>query len=75
MSDSFTDLTVWQMALDLALDVYRQTSCFPREETYCAGLLFLSLATSRKERAGNHEKSSINSYFMRAVRYSNFKPR
>lgn len=34
MSDSFTDLRVWQMAMDLAEETYRETSLFPREETY-----------------------------------------
>lgn len=34
MSDSFMDLRVWQKAMDLAEDIYRQTASFPREEMY-----------------------------------------
>lgn len=34
MSGTFRDLKSWQKAFDLALDVYRVTRCFPREEMY-----------------------------------------
>jgi len=35
MSQSaFTDLRVWQCAMDLAVQIYRETSNFPRNETY-----------------------------------------
>ena len=30
----YRDLIVWQRAMDLVVDVYRLTSCFPREELY-----------------------------------------
>jgi len=31
---SFKDLRVWQQAIDLALEIYRVTSIFPKHETY-----------------------------------------
>ena len=31
---SHRDLIVWQKAMDLAVEVYRLASCFPRTETY-----------------------------------------
>jgi len=31
---SHRDLIVWQKAMDLVVEVYRLTSCFPRTETY-----------------------------------------
>jgi four helix bundle protein len=31
---NYRDLLAWQKALDLAEAVYRQTCCFPKEETY-----------------------------------------
>jgi|SRR5580693_7774597 four helix bundle protein len=34
MSGTYTDLQVWQAAMDLAEDVYRITKNFPKEETY-----------------------------------------
>ena len=34
MSDSFMDLRVWQKAIDLTEEIYRQTETFPREEMY-----------------------------------------
>jgi len=35
MSQSaFSDLRVWQSAMELALQIYRETSNFPRSETY-----------------------------------------
>jgi four helix bundle protein len=32
--DSHRDLIVWQKAMDLAVDIYRLTARFPREEAY-----------------------------------------
>jgi len=34
MSGTYTDLQVWQAAMDLAEDLYRITKGFPKEETY-----------------------------------------
>jgi len=34
MSGTYTDLQVWQAAMDLAEDVYRITKNFPKEERY-----------------------------------------
>lgn len=34
MRGSHKDLKVWQKAVDLALEVYRGTRCFPRDELY-----------------------------------------
>jgi four helix bundle protein len=34
MSTAFSDLRVWQRAMDLALEVYQTTRSFPRDETY-----------------------------------------
>jgi four helix bundle protein len=34
MGSSYTDLKAWQRALDLALDVYRCSRSFPKEEVY-----------------------------------------
>lgn len=34
MSGTYADLKVWQAAMGLALDVYRQTQSFPKEEIY-----------------------------------------
>ncbi len=34
MSGTYTDLQVWQAAMDLAEDIYRITKTFPKEETY-----------------------------------------
>jgi four helix bundle protein len=34
MSGTYTDLQVWQAAMDLADDIYRITKTFPKEETY-----------------------------------------
>ena len=31
---SFQDLRIWQESMDLALEIYRATSGFPRHETY-----------------------------------------
>jgi four helix bundle protein len=34
MSGAYTDLEVWQAAMNLAEDIYRITKAFPKEETY-----------------------------------------
>ncbi len=34
MRNSYRDLRTWQQAVDLAIDVYRLTKSFPREEVY-----------------------------------------
>jgi four helix bundle protein len=34
MSSSFCDLRVWQQAMDLAVEVYKLTDSFPRQEVY-----------------------------------------
>jgi four helix bundle protein len=34
MTASFRDLRVWQQAMDLTLDVYRDTAMFPKYELY-----------------------------------------
>jgi four helix bundle protein len=34
MSGTYSDLQVWQAAMDLAEDIYRITKTFPKEETY-----------------------------------------
>ena len=34
MIQSYRDLKVWQKAVDLAVDCYRLTGCFPRSEMY-----------------------------------------
>ncbi|HZW93616.1 MAG TPA: four helix bundle protein [Candidatus Eremiobacteraceae bacterium] len=34
MSGTYTDLQVWQAAMDLAEEIYRITKTFPKEETY-----------------------------------------
>jgi four helix bundle protein len=31
---SFEDLRVWQESMDLTIDIYRATNCFPKHETY-----------------------------------------
>ena len=48
---NFTELLVWQRAMDLAVDVYRLTGTFPRSE------LFVLTAQSRK--SGNSIPSNI----------------
>ena len=35
MIRSYKDLTVWQKAMDLAVEVYRLSRYFPKEENYC----------------------------------------
>ena len=34
MGGTYTDLQVWQAAMDLAEEIYRITKTFPKEETY-----------------------------------------
>jgi four helix bundle protein len=34
MSGTYTDLEVWQAAMNLAEDIYRITKTFPKDETY-----------------------------------------
>jgi four helix bundle protein len=34
MSGTYSDLEVWQAAMDLAIHIYRVTKTFPKEETY-----------------------------------------
>ena len=34
MSGTYTDLEVWQCAMDFVVEVYRHTNSFPRHETY-----------------------------------------
>ncbi|HLW84673.1 MAG TPA: four helix bundle protein [Candidatus Sulfotelmatobacter sp.] len=34
MSGTYSDLEVWQAAMDLAINIYRFTKNFPKEETY-----------------------------------------
>ena len=34
VSDAFTDLRVWQGSTDLAIEIYRETANFPRDEIY-----------------------------------------
>lgn len=34
MTGSYRDLRVWQRAMDLVLDVYDETKCFPKDELY-----------------------------------------
>jgi len=33
-NSSFQDLRIWQESMDLAVEIYRATSVFPRHETY-----------------------------------------
>jgi four helix bundle protein len=33
-TSSFQDLRIWQESIDLAVEIYRATSTFPRHETY-----------------------------------------
>lgn len=51
MPNSYRDLIVWQKAMDLTVEIYRQTKAFPREELY--GL------TSQVRRAGVSVPSNI----------------
>jgi four helix bundle protein len=34
MANSYKDLRVWKLSVDLALDIYRQTQNFPKHELY-----------------------------------------
>ena len=65
MSGTFEDLRAWQCAMPLALDVYKTTQSFPRQETY--GLTSQlrrrpsqCRAISRKGRAEHPIESSAN---------------
>lgn len=48
---SYKDLIIWQKAIDLAVEIYKVTSCFPKEEVY--GL------TSQIRRAANSVSLNI----------------
>lgn len=54
---SFSDLTAWQEAVRLAVDIYRKTGCFPKEEVF--GL------TSQLRRASVSVSSNIAEGFSR----------
>ena len=34
MSSSFRDLRVWQESIELTAEIYKETACFPKHETY-----------------------------------------
>ena len=34
MSGSYRDIKVWQKAIELVVDIYSSTRCFPKEEIY-----------------------------------------
>lgn len=46
MSGTYTDLEVWQAAMDLAEDIYRLTKTFPKEETYALTIQLRRAAVS-----------------------------
>ena len=46
MSGTYTDLEVWQAAMDLAEDIYRITKTFPKEETYALTIQLRRAAVS-----------------------------
>lgn len=78
MSTAFSDLRVWQRAMDLALEVYQTTRSFPRDETY--GLTsqmpeqqFRYLATLRKGEADSLTRNSFNISSMREAHCWNWK--
>src|SRR5437762_5121562 len=43
---TYQELVVWQKAMDLVVDVYRLTKCFPREEIYALTSQFRRAAVS-----------------------------
>jgi hypothetical protein len=53
MSGTYTDLQVWQAAMDLAEDIYRITKTFPKEETYG---LAIQVAPSGSVRPQQHRR-------------------
>jgi four helix bundle protein len=70
MGTVYTDLVVWQKAMDLAVDIYRLTREFPREELYgltsqmrrCA----VSVASNIAEGKGRFSKKELVQFLYRA---------
>ncbi len=62
-SKTFTELIVWQKAHSLALEIYKMTQTFPREEIF--GI------TSQIRRASVSEAANIAPLFLQE-RYSKF---
>jgi hypothetical protein len=78
MASSFRDLRVWQEAMTLTAQVYRSTAEFPKSEIY--GLaqqmrrVAVSVPSNIAEGKGHRSaRNSFTSFFMRAVRFGNFR--
>jgi four helix bundle protein len=58
VANSYKDLRVWKLAVSFALDIYRQTRVFPKEELYCLTIQLrraaVSVASNIAEGKGRH---------------------
>jgi four helix bundle protein len=70
MADSYRDLIAWRKATDLALDIYRSTKKFPKEEVY--GLTSqmrraaVSVASNIAEGKGRYSRKEFAQFLYRA---------
>jgi four helix bundle protein len=70
MADSYRDLVAWRKATDLALEIYRATRKFPKDELY--GLTSqmrragVSVASNIAEGKGRHSRKEFVQFLYRA---------
>ena len=79
MADAYRDLIAWRKATDLALEIYRATQKFPKDELY--GLTSqirraaVSVASNIAEGKGRYSRKEFAQFLYRArVPCSNSKP-
>ena len=68
---NYRDLIVWKKAFDLALTVYEETACFPREEKYGITAQFrkacVSISSNIAEGEGRKSSSEFRRYLFIAL--------
>jgi four helix bundle protein len=70
MSESYRDLKAWQSAVELALNVYRATQSFPKEEVYGLSSQMrraaVSIASNIAEGKGRRSQKELLQFLFRA---------
>ena len=70
VANAFTDLRVWQGAMDLAIDIYRDTASFPRDEIYSLTQQMrraaVSIASNLAEGKGRKSRKEFEQFLFHA---------
>lgn len=76
---SFRDLALWQLSMELVLDIYKTTREFPDSEKFgivsrCEGRRFPYHPTLQRVLGGAMPRNSFNSCILPKVRWLNLRP-